>query len=263
MAGKIMTSKPKVIILGAGNVATHLAINLAPNCFIAQIYNHRLMSAKQLADRVGALTQAIDSLSALDTDADIYIISVKDDAVAEIANALKGFGGVWVHTSGSVPPQTLAPITDTYGVLYPMQTFSKNVDVDMSEVPIFVEGTDATTLSKIKEIAGLLSTHIYDSTPENRMRLHIAAVFACNFTNYLWAQSAEILKGIDLDFSIMQPLIKATLDKAITIDPEQGQTGPARRNDMTVINKHLSLLDGSKHDIYKTLSQYIIEKYHD
>ena len=261
MAGTLTANQLRIIILGAGNVATHLAINLAPNCYIEQIYNHKIDSAQKLAKEIGETTEAIDSIDKLKHDADIYIVSIKDDAVARLAESLRGFGGLWVHTSGSVPPQTLAKITDTYGVLYPMQTFSKNVYVKMSDVPIFVEGSDIASLEKIKAVAHLLSDHIYDSTQEGRLRLHIAAVFACNFTNYLWSQSAEILNGIGLDFSIMRPLIEATLNKAIATSPSEGQTGPARRNDMTVINKHLDILDGNRREIYKKLSENIIEKY--
>ncbi|RLT76590.1 DUF2520 domain-containing protein [bacterium J10(2018)] len=251
----------RAVILGAGNVATHLATSLSRHITVAQIYNHHIGHAKELAEATGAC--ATDDLSKLTDDADIYIISVKDDAIMPLASALGHRKGLWVHTSGSVPMSALQPITETYGVLYPMQTFSKSVPVDMSKVPIFIEGSTDATQQRISSIASLISPNVYTATSEQRALLHVAAVFACNFTNYLWGHCADILKRSGLGLDIMKPLIEATLEKAMTAGPKDGQTGPARRNDRAVIEKHLSMLDGEAKDIYAQLSKYIIDKYSD
>lgn len=249
----------KAVILGAGNVATHLAKALSRHMTVEQIYNRHICAAQELADATGAC--ATDDLSELADDADIYIISVKDDAITPLATALGKRGGLWVHTSGSVPMSALQPVTGTYGVLYPMQTFSKSVPVDMSKVPVFIEGNTDSTQQRIADIAMLISSHIYPATSEQRALLHVAAVFACNFTNYLWGHCSDILKSSGLGLDIMKPLIEATLEKALTAGPHDGQTGPARRNDTAVIEKHLSMLQGEAKDIYAQLSKYIIDKY--
>lgn len=139
---------------------------------------------------------------------------------------MKGFGGLWAHTSGSVPMSALSPISDTYGVFYPMQTFSKDVSVDMAKVPIFIEGSSENVTEHLKEYASLISSKVYEADSERRARLHIAAVFACNFTNRLWDISANLLKGIGLEFDTMQPLVETMLTKACAVTPHEGQTGP-------------------------------------
>lgn len=260
MEGTLTCRKKEIVILGAGNVATHLAVNLAGKAHISQIYNHNIAGAQELAAKTGA--EATDSLHELRRDADLYIISVKDDAISLLAEKLKGRGGLWAHTSGSVPMDVLSPISDTYGVFYPMQTFSKDVDVDMSEVPLFIEGSDSASSDELKETASLITKKVYDADSERRAKLHIAAVFACNFTNRLWDISANILKEIGLGFDTMQPLVEAMLTKAVAVTPHEGQTGPARRNDTKIIQKHLDMLDGEAKELYSTLSESIIRQYH-
>lgn len=260
MEGALTGRRKEIVIAGAGNVATHLAINLAKHAHVSQIYNHNIAGAQELARKTGA--EATDNLQSIKRDADLYIISVKDDAVAPIAEELKGFGGLWAHTSGSVPMDALSPISDSYGVFYPMQTFSKDVDVDMSEVPMFIEGSDRSATERLKDFASLISTKVYEADSERRAKLHIAAVFACNFTNRLWDISADLLKELGLGFDTMQPLIEAMLTKAVAVTPHEGQTGPARRNDTKVIQKHLGMLDGEAKELYATLSDSIIKQYH-
>ncbi len=181
----------RVTILGAGNVATHLAKTFSQQGAVLQIYNHNIAGAKTLAETIGATYTA--SLDEIWPDADLCIISVKDDAVAGLAHSLAGHGGVWAHTSGSVEMEALAPISDSYGVFYPMQTFSKSMDVDMTEVPFFIEGSTEATTEFLKGIASQLSHKVYETDSHRRALLHIAAVFACNFTNRLWDISASVL----------------------------------------------------------------------
>ncbi len=250
----------KAIIIGSGNVATHIALQLCESTKIEQIYSRSLKNAKTLADRIGA--EAIDDLNRLADDADIYIISVKDDAIPEIAAAVRPNNALWVHTSGSVSMDALSLISPRFGVIYPMQTFSKEIPVDMEKVPVFIESGDEESLGKIRLFAERISPNVKKASGEDRKKLHIAAVFACNFTNYLWGFSVDILKSIGQDLSVMEPLIKATLEKALTVSPYEGQTGPARRNDLITIQKHLDELTGEAKDIYSLLSQNIIKKYY-
>lgn len=250
----------KAAIIGSGNVATHLAKKLSESTIITQIYSRNIDNARTLALATGA--EAIDDLSLLTKDADIYIISVKDDAIPDIAKQAGNSDALWVHTSGSVPIEALSSISPRYGVLYPMQTFSKEIDVDMEKVPVFIEGNDPESLDKIRLFAERINPNVREADSEARKKLHIAAVFACNFTNYLWGFSVDILKSIGQDLSVMEPLVKATFEKALKVSPHEGQTGPARRNDLKTIQKHLDELQGEAKDIYSLLSLNIIKKYY-
>lgn len=253
-------SKPEVVILGAGNVATHLAEALSSKARITQIYNHNLTGAEELAGKIGAT--AIDSIDNLSQTADFYIISIKDDAIKPLAAALGERRGIWCHTSGSVSIDSLSTISKTTGVIYPMQTFSKDVAVEMSEVPFFIEGSTDAVTGKIKALAELISKNAHEADSDTRAKLHIAAVFACNFTNRLWDISSKVLEPLGLDFSVLGPLVKATLDKAVATSPHSGQTGPARRNDLEIIRKHVNMLQGEERTLYCMLSDSIINQYH-
>ncbi len=252
--------RPRIVILGAGNVATHLALSLSKKADIIQIYNHRLPAATTLASKVGA--QAVDSLDDLDKSADLYIISIKDDAIAGLASMLRGiYGGVWAHTSGSTPAGVLQGVGDAHGVLYPLQTFSKEAEVDMKEVPFFIEASSDSARKLLESTAGLISDHIYEADSDRRKRLHIAAVFACNFTNYMWSKADGLLKADGLDISVFRSLISATFEKAMAISPETGQTGPARRGDKAIMASHEAMLDGEEAELYIILSESIFNHY--
>lgn len=253
--------RPRIAILGAGNVATHLASALAGKADIIQVYNHRIESALTLATKVGA--EAIDSLSEIDGDADLYIISVKDDAIANLAEKLQNFDrGIWVHTSGSIPADVLSGIGEAHGVLYPLQTFSKETEVDMSDVAFFIEASSVKAVSLIEDTARLISDKIHHADSEQRKRLHVAAVFACNFTNYLWTQADELLHRDGHDIRVFRSLIMATINKAMEISPEKGQTGPARRGDKAVMAQHEAMLSGESAELYRMLSDSIFNHYH-
>lgn len=247
----------KIVIIGAGNVAWHIAHALAPS--VIQIYNHNIDGAKALAQAVNAdFTDDIKQLSS----ADAYIISVKDDAISSIINEIAGSNGVWMHTSGSIPMNVFDGKISDHGVLYPMQTFTKGIDVDMGKVPFFIEANNNTSTKLINNIANFISHSVWHIDSEQRRRLHVAAVFACNFTNHMLAKSAELLKQIDLPLSVMQPLVDTTLDKAFLTSPQKGQTGPARRGDRSIIASHLSLIDNDDtRQLYEIISDSIIHQY--
>lgn len=248
----------KIVIIGAGNVATHLAKALqAKNKQIAQVWSYHYNNALTLAKEVNA--QAIDSLKEIDQQADLYLIAVKDDAIAEIAEQIKGFKGLIAHTSGAVPMEILNGITENYGVFYPLQTFSKDKALSFADIPLCLEANNEAALQTLKQLAQQLSTHIVEVNSEKRKILHLAAVFACNFTNHLYALADEVLKFNELDFAILRPLINETAAKVQHALPLAVQTGPAIRNDEQTIKKHEELLVEQPQllEIYKTLSNSI------
>lgn len=250
----------RIAIIGAGNVATHLAKALVKKANVVQIMSQHIESAQRLANALPAAT-AIDNIDNLVDNADCYIVSIKDDAIASLLQQAKPTKGLWVHTSGSVPASVFEGRMNDYGVLYPLQTFTRDVDIDIAQVPFFIEGSSTKATEKIKQLAGLLSPIVYEADSNRRKLLHIAAVFACNYANHLWAIADEILRDANLPFSVLRPLIQATIDKANTTSPSEGQTGPARRGDTNILNSHLALLDEHKAEIYRILANSILQQY--
>lgn len=249
--------KQRVIMLGSGNVATSLAMALKDNCEIVQIYSRTMDNAKTLAQKVGC--EAIEDLKKLDKKGDIYIISVKDDAIASIIDATPSNGALWIHTSGSTPIEVFKGKRERYGVLYPMQSFSKSRIVNMSEVHIFIEGNCDKVTHEINDFASTISENVHKATSQKRQQLHVAAVFACNFANHMFTLSSEVLNEAGLPFDAMLPLIKTTIEKLNHMTPQESQTGPAARGDIKIIEKHLSSLKGDKREIYKLLSESIMK----
>lgn len=248
----------RVVLIGSGNVATSLALALNGKCHLVQVYSRSMASAEALASRVGA--QATNDLSQIVTDADIYVISVVDDAITRVLETCPARSGLWVHTSGSTSIDVFKGKRTRYGVLYPMQSFSKSCPVDMHEVHIFIEGCDSCATQEVKELAMLLTNNVHEITSRERERLHVAAVFACNFANHMFTLSSEVLDEAGIPFDAMLPLIKTTIAKLDNLTPTQSQTGPAARGDVNVIERHLQSLSGDKHDIYRLLSQSILNR---
>lgn len=248
----------RVVLIGSGNVATSLALALNGKCHLVQVYSRSMASAEALASRVGA--QATNDLSQIVTDADIYVISVVDDAITRVLETCPARGGLWVHTSGSTSIDVFKGKCTRYGVLYPMQSFSKSCPARMHEVHIFIEGCDSCATQEVKELAMLLTNNVHEITSTERERLHVAAVFACNFANHMFTLSSEVLDEAGIPFDAMLPLIKTTIAKLDNLTPTQSQTGPAARGDVNVIERHLQSLSGDKHDIYLLLSQSILNR---
>lgn len=250
----------RVVFIGAGNVATHLAQSFDKTHDVVQVYSRHIQNAISLANLLKQ-ADATDNLNEVISDADIYVVSVKDDAISEIVGNIKVVSGLWVHTSGSVSLDVLSAKFERCGVFYPLQTFSRNVDVDMSEVPFFIEGIDDKTESLLIDVAKEISKRVYKANSLQRRSLHVAAVFGCNFVNYLWAQADEILKKSGYNFDILLPLINVTLDKAVKVSPSEGQTGPARRGDLKIMQSHEQMLSNDDAKLYRILSQCIMKKY--
>jgi len=230
-----------IVILGAGNVATHLSIALKKaDLEIKCIYSKTIDSAKKLAVKVDAhYTNEIDHIPA---EADLYIFAVKDEIIEELVTRIKLKYGIVVHTAGSISIDVFKEKFENYGVFYPLQTFSKNREIDFSVVPICLEASNKILENKLFDLAKRLSKNVSIVDSNKRKKLHLAAVFACNFANHMYSVATEILKDTDVSFDFLKPLIDETAQKAIDSDPELAQTGPAVRNDQNVIQEHLEML---------------------
>lgn len=250
----------EVVILGSGNVATHLARAIDKYHHVAQIYSRNLAHASVLANCLKDCSPT-DNLDHLITDADLYILSISDDSIGSVSASMPQVKGIVVHTSGSVGLEALSHMNNPVGVLYPLQTFSKDTMVDLADVPFFLEASDTDTLHRLETFGSFLSEKIYRADSEQRQTLHIAAVFACNFFNHLLDISTEILskKGYSLD--VLAPLVKLTASKAFETGAYDCQTGPAVRGDTATINKHIESLDTQQKEIYRLLSQSIIDRH--
>ena len=258
---KSKQAKISVVFIGSGNLATHLAKAMYTTGYsIEQIYSRTIDSAKVLAEAVDAkYTNQIDSIS---KSATIYITALTDEALVDLVSELTEGReqGLWVHTAGSVPISLWKEHCSHYGVLYPMQTFSKKKEVVFKEIPVFIEASTPSDLELLNGIAKTLTEKVYEASSEQRKSLHLAAVFACNFTNHMYALASDLLKDNDLPFEVLLPLIDETAQKVHQLKPNEAQTGPAIRNDKEVMDDHLDLLykyPNLKH-IYKEISKSII-----
>jgi len=249
----------RVVIIGSGNVATNLAHGLASRCCVTQIYSRQLAHARELADAIGC-PNSTDNLEALIPDADAYIIAVRDDAIADVIKVTRDNGALWVHTSGSKPIDLFVGHRAHYGVLWPMQSFSRELVIPLDEVHFFAEASDADTLNNLLALGALLSNHVIPADSEQRRWLHVASVFSCNFANHMWSLADELLKEQGLPFEALKPLIRTTVEKLDCLSPAQSQTGPAIRHDSQVIERHLSMLDGDKYEIYRLLTESIMNR---
>ena len=247
-----------IVILGAGNVATHLSVALKKaGFFIKCVYSKTIQAAKTLAVRVDS--HYTNEINQIPVEADLYIIAVKDEIIEEIIKHIKLKYGIIVHTAGSIPMDVFKDRFENYGVLYPVQTFSKFRDIDFTNIPICIESNNKILENKLIELAERLSDSVFLINSEKRKMLHLAAVFACNFANHMYSVATEILNQSDISFDLLKPLIAETAQKAIDCDPQNAQTGPAVRNDQNVIQKHLELLKDNPEfeKIYRFVSDSI------
>ncbi|WP_369829182.1 Rossmann-like and DUF2520 domain-containing protein [Mucilaginibacter sp. OK268] len=250
----------RITLIGSGNVATHLAAALKnAGHRIIQVYSRDAQHAAMLAYHVGA--EAIDNLPVISPDTDMFIISVKDDAIIEMVKALAGYQKLIVHTSGSTNLNDMLVFTDNAGVLYPLQTFSKIKEVDFWTVPLCIEAANDHIKTNLEQLAATISNNIYHVNSADRKILHLAAVFACNFPNYLYTVAQQLLAGHQMNFDMLKPLILETAQKVQTQLPASVQTGPAVRNDVVTMDAHLQMLNGEAYlqEIYTLLSQGIIK----
>ncbi|WP_151715320.1 Rossmann-like and DUF2520 domain-containing protein [Acinetobacter sp. TUM15071] len=256
----------RITLIGAGRVATHLAKVLQLQHQIVQIFSRDLQRAETLADQVNA--QAITELQQLDPQTDLVIIAVSDQAISSVIQAITQYlpDNLIVHTSGSTDLAILEQKHPRAGVLYPLQTFSFERAVNWSETPLFVEAVQAQDLTLLTDLANSLSQHVYQYSSTQRLTLHLAAVFACNFSNYCYDMAKQVVDAEQVDFSLLYPLILETANKATTNNPKEMQTGPAMRGDQNILNMHRQLLVDSNRtdlqDIYRLMSESILKRHH-
>lgn len=250
----------KITLIGAGNLATNLGTSLLQYGHdILQVYSRTSASATALAETLGAYST--NDLYKISPDADLYIISISDSAISEIVPVLcEGKEKkVFLHTAGSIPMGVFEGMAMHYGVLYPMQTFSKNKKVSFKDIPCFIEGNDKMAFDIIRRLADEISDKVYTLDSNTRKHLHLAAVFACNFVNHCYEISSEILSKHGIPFDVMLPLIDETSKKIHTLTPFDAQTGPAIRYDENVIRMQSDMLRDNPmfKQIYECMSMSI------
>ncbi|MDR2774370.1 MAG: DUF2520 domain-containing protein [Tannerella sp.] len=250
----------KVVFIGAGNVAARMSLSMKDAGFsIIQVFSRTEDHARMLGEQLacGFVTET----GHIRPDADIYVFSIKDDILPIITAEIPANNGLWLHTAGSVPVDVFNGYAKRYGVIYPLQTLSKERDTDFRRIPLFVEGNTEASEKDIRNIAKRISENVYSMTSEKRGYLHLAAAFACNFSNHMYRIATQILEEQGIDRKVLQPLIDETANKLYTMNPGKAQTGPAVRYDRDIINRHLALLnDPDIRNIYESISKNIHEK---
>lgn len=249
----------KIVLVGAGNLATNFGKGLkAIGEQVVQIYSRTEASARSLSELLQC--SYTTEISDICKDADIYIYALKDSVLQEIAQQTEGEDAIHLHTAGSMDMNVLQH-KKHYGVFYPLQTFSKDRIVDFKSIPIFVESNDAYSLETTMQLAHKLSEKVYRADSEQRRKMHLAAVFACNFVNCMYANAAEITASAGIPFDVLHALIDETAAKIHQLSPAKAQTGPAVRMDKNVIDKHISDLSNERQQmIYKLLSEDIYKR---
>ena len=256
------SAKPsyRIVLIGAGNVATHLgqALKNAGET-IVQVYSRTTESASALA--LSLSCSYTTELSEVSTDADIYLVMLKDSVLHDLLPTLtrQNPKGLFVHTAGSVPMSIWEGLANRYGVMYPMQTFSKAQPVDFESVHFFIEANSSEDENLLMEMAQKISSKVYQATSEQRKYLHLSAVFACNFTNHMYAVCEHLLTEHGLPFESMLPLIDETARKVHHLKPTKAQTGPAQRYDTNIMSQQETLLSDEPElaRIYHLLSENI------
>lgn len=269
-----------IVLIGSGNVATQLGRALCLKGHrIRQVYSRNRSHAEELASTLNAMhgsidgdnetdlrteTVATDVLAELHREAAFYFICVSDQHIQEVIAGLPAtLNGVVVHTSGSTSINVFSNYPQAHGVFYPVQTFSKTKNIEFDDIPLALEASDPNTFRVLQKLADTLSSKGFACDSDQRLAIHIAAVFACNFTNHLYALAEHLLGAKGLDFDLIRPLIRETADKAMQYSPSTVQTGPASRGDARIVDKHLEFLSAScvadprPRQVYQLLSAMI------
>lgn len=264
-----MTNPLNIVIIGAGNVAYHIAHSFQANqnVHLLQVFNHRnSKDAKQFSKQFKC--DLIIDYKSINVSADIYIIAVKDDVIAEVAKNLSSLKlkGTIVHTSGSIDMSILKTVSKNIGVYYPLETFYKGANINWKTTPLLIEGSSKLIEGKIKQLATTVSKKVKAVDSKNRLQIHLAAVFACNFTNAMYVSAYEIIETSlsKKDTDLLLPIMQHSFQKLQNVHPKKAQTGPAMRNDKLVMKKHLALIKNNTQltQVYKTLSDLIITQQH-
>ncbi|MBS1497172.1 MAG: DUF2520 domain-containing protein [Bacteroidetes bacterium] len=238
----------KIAIVGSGNVATILGrLIVKSNHTVSQIISRNILHAKELAEELNASYNDF-SIPVMD-DADLVILAISDYGFENLFSSIIKNDKLIVHTAGAIPMEALQKYSKNYGVLYPLQTLRKEVDI-LPEIPFLIDGSSAEVLNIIEAFAKSISNDVQRSSNEDRIKLHAAAVIVSNFTNYLYSIAEDFCKKENVDFNLLKPLIKETAIRVQKHSPKDVQTGPAIRKDINTMDKHLRLL--SQHPKLRT-----------
>jgi predicted short-subunit dehydrogenase-like oxidoreductase (DUF2520 family) len=246
------------VVVGTGNVATHLTRALQNSGVqVLMLYSRNEAHAEEAALSLGV--PSVSDWNELPVDADFYIYAVSDNALSTVLAQELAPGAIHLHTAGSIGLELFPQHKPRHGVLYPLQTFSKSKQLDFRSVPLFIEASSAGVLTEVNRLASLLADKVCESDSMQRRQLHLAAVFACNFVNHLYAIADELVQSSHLPFDVLRPLIAETASKIEFLSPRDAQTGPAVRRDESVLQKHLELLKDQPEyqKIYELMSRSI------
>ena len=244
----------RITIIGSGNVAQHLikAFTKSELVEIVQVYSRKKETLSSLLE-FDKITSDFEEL----LESDLYIIAVSDKAIADVSKQLPFQNRIVVHTSGAASLDVL-DAKNRKGVFYPLQTFSKNKEIDFSIIPLCLEAENTFDFRVLETVAKSISNAVFAINSDQRKALHVAAVFVNNFTNHLYQIGQEICTEHKVPFEILKPLIQETAEKINTLNPVDAQTGPAKRNDSVTIESHLAYLNNeNQKNIYKLLTQSI------
>ncbi|MDA3905827.1 MAG: DUF2520 domain-containing protein [Bacteroidales bacterium] len=253
-----MKSIQSLVLIGSGNVASLMAEAFKDvGLDIWGVYSKTTENAKILAEKINV--NVFKSVAEIPTDADAYLLAVNESALPVLIKELEIIEGILMHTSGSVGLDVFPENVSRSAVFYPLQTFSKSRQIDFSTVPILIESKDNQILEELMVLGAKISNNVKIADSVQRKQLHLAAVFACNFSNFMFHIAEELLKENNLDFELLKPLIIETTAKLNEISPLEAQTGPAIRNNKKILNKHLKMLENHPEyqNIYRLISDQI------
>ncbi|HDZ41728.1 MAG TPA: DUF2520 domain-containing protein [Bacteroidetes bacterium] len=252
----------KIVIIGAGRLGLALGKELIKRGHsILKLISRSGEKAAVLASVLGC---AYGNELIIPGDAEVVIVAINDDSLESVLKKLKVKGNpIIAHTAGSVGLEVFGERISGHGVFYPLQTFTRGREYDFTSIPVFIEASDDQTEKVLRSLAYSLSEKVFTLNSEKRKYLHLAAVFSCNFVNHMYYSGKEITARAGMDFGVLLPLMRETMEKAADMGPEKSQTGPAVRNDKNTIEKHLDLLSFSPdlQKIYRVITDSIINKY--
>jgi predicted short-subunit dehydrogenase-like oxidoreductase (DUF2520 family) len=252
----------QIVFIGAGNLATHLSLAFKEKNFsICQVYSRTDISAKNLAKKLNS--GYTTDTKKITSDADIYFVALNDDVYDEVLPFINFGNKLIVHCSGSMPLSAISEYSKNTGVFYPLQTFSKQRHVDFSKIPVFVEADSKDNENLLLHMAGKISHVVKILDSQRRLYIHIAAIFACNFVNYLYSVASDIINSKEISFDVLKALILETAMKVQEMEPFRAQTGPAVRFDHNTILRHLKALEDfpEYRELYDILSLTIYKHY--
>ncbi len=256
-----MADTYNIAIIGSGNVAWHLAPELEnAGHRVVEVFSRNVKNANALIKRLYS-AELITTIDFSESEAEIFIICISDDAIKQIAQEIVlPENSIVVHTSGSISMKKLGyTATNHIGVFYPLQTFTKGKRIFFEDIPILIEAENKFTSRVLKNLGKSISKKVIRVNSKDRMAIHVAAVFACNFTNHMFGMAEGILKGQGFEFELLRPLIAETINKSLDLGPKNAQTGPAARADFKTLDKHMAFLEGKEgKELYKFITENIL-----